>query len=103
MSETRQVKQAIVIHPTDNVATALIDLVTGNQLSFPWGHSKRMVIVKQPIPRGHKIAIRPIAVGMPIVKYGEQIGVAASPIEEGAHVHTHNVASTRVSRKQEIL
>ena len=30
-----------------------------------------------------------------VVKYGHAIGVATKDIPTGAHVHTHNVASTR--------
>ena len=36
-----------------------------------------------------------IAVGEPVIKYGSPIGIATSDIQPGAHVHTHNVASTR--------
>lgn len=89
-------KQAIVVHPADNVATALTDLMEGSRLSVSLEQTESFVITRQPIPRGHKIAIRPITTGMPITKYGEQIGVATKSIDEGAHVHTHNVTTTRV-------
>ena len=46
-------------------------------------------------PTGHKIAIFPIAEGAPVLKYGSAIGIATCDIPAGAHVHTHNVASTR--------
>ena len=44
---------------------------------------------------GHKRARRPIAAGEPVVKLGEIIGVASSPIATGEHVHTHNVDPDR--------
>jgi altronate hydrolase len=42
------------------------------------------------IPRGHKMAVLPIARGEPIRKYGQVIGYAAEAIEPGQHVHSHN-------------
>src|SRR5579864_4579679 len=42
------------------------------------------------IPAGHKVAIRPIAVGEPIRRYGQIIGFATAPIAPGQHVHTQN-------------
>ena len=42
------------------------------------------------IPAGHKVAIRPIAVGEPIRRYGQIIGFATAPIAPGEHVHTQN-------------
>ncbi len=41
--------------------------------------------------RGHKLALRDIAKGENIIKYGYPIGHAAEDIKKGAHVHTHNV------------
>ena len=45
------------------------------------------------IPAGHKYALRPIACGETVVKYGEIIGRATQDIAEGDWVHTHNVKS----------
>ncbi len=45
--------------------------------------------------RGHKIARRAIAVGEPVVKLGEIIGVASTPIAPGDHVHSHNLEPAR--------
>jgi altronate dehydratase small subunit len=47
------------------------------------------------IPYGHKIALTAIAAGVPIVKYGEEIGVAVKDIKVGEHVHVHNMDSQR--------
>jgi altronate dehydratase len=44
---------------------------------------------------GHKRARHDIAAGEPIIKLGENIGVAIEPIRAGEHVHTHNVAADR--------
>lgn len=42
---------------------------------------------------GHKYALRDIATGEKIIKYGFPIGHATEQIPKGAHVHTHNVKS----------
>lgn len=45
-----------------------------------------------PVPVGHKVAIRPVAEGSPVIKYGHVIGYATRDIAAGDHVHTHNLA-----------
>ena len=45
------------------------------------------------IPAGHKYALRDIAQGEYVVKYGEIIGRATQEIKSGEWVHTHNVKS----------
>ncbi len=42
---------------------------------------------------GHKYALKNIAVGENIIKYGMPIGRATSEIKKGEHVHTHNVVT----------
>ena len=81
----------IVISDVDNVGTALEALEPGRALAY---HDSS-VTVREPIPRGHKIALARIAAGASIVKYGSSIGLATEEIPAGAHVHTHNVASAR--------
>jgi altronate dehydratase len=85
------VNQAIVISSADNVATALEPIAPGQALTA----GGVTITAAQAIPRGHKIALRKIDAGETIVKYGSVIGRASSDIPVGAHVHTHNVASTR--------
>ena len=80
-----------MISDRDNVATALEPLEAGRRLELN-GH---VVTVGEAIASGHKIAVRAIAAGEPVIKYGSAIGVASAEIPAGAHVHTHNLASTR--------
>jgi altronate hydrolase len=84
------VNPVIVISAADNVATALESLEPGRVLE-----GIGAVTVREAIPRGHKIAVRPIAAGGAVTKYGSPIGVATADIPAGAHVHTHNVSSGR--------
>ncbi len=81
----------IVISDRDNVATALETLEAG--LTIQLGDTA--ITVLESVPRGHKLAIREVRAGEPVVKYGSAIGLASSVILPGAHVHVHNVESTR--------
>jgi len=77
--------------PADNVATALRDLVPGAVVEI----DDLRVTVSARVPFGHKVALRAIAATQPVLKYGEEIGLAGGPIAAGDHVHTHNVESQR--------
>ena len=84
-------KPALVISAHDNVATALEPLAAGSTVQI----GETALAVVDEVPRGHKIALRAIRRGEPVVKYGSTIGTASLDIAAGAHVHVHNVASAR--------
>ena len=84
-------KPALVISDRDNVATALETLEPGRHVSI----GEIQLVVRERIPHGHKVALRAIAAGQPVIKYGSPIGLATADIQAGEHVHTHNVASSR--------
>ena len=88
-------RAVIVINTKDNVATALIDLEKGISLQVEVGDNKVKVAPRNPIPFGHKLALKKIPKGDNIIKYGEVIGKATRDIEVGEHVHVHNVESKR--------
>jgi altronate dehydratase len=85
------VNAAIVISAADNVATALEPLDSGQTVRI----NEITLTIAEAIPRGHKVALRAIRAGERVIKYGSPIGLASSDIAPGAHVHVHNVASTR--------
>ncbi|CAI0699678.1 D-galactarate dehydratase [Serratia entomophila] len=85
--------QSIVkIHSQDNVAVALRDLAADEALTLG-GLRFRLA---QPLARGHKFALRPIAAGEDIIKYGLPIGHALAAIAPGEHIHSQN-AKTNLS------
>jgi (2R)-sulfolactate sulfo-lyase subunit alpha len=47
------------------------------------------------IPVGHKIALKDLAVGDTVIKYGVDIGKVVAPIKAGEHTHVHNVKTKR--------
>ena len=47
------------------------------------------------IPIGHKIALKDLAVGDTVIKYGTDIGKVVQPIRRGEHLHVHNIKTKR--------
>ncbi len=77
----------IQLHPSDNVAVARVHIPAGTELGFNGG----LIRPLRPIPPGHKIALREVAAGEIVYKYGEEIGRAGERLLPGAWVHTHNL------------
>ncbi len=76
------------IHPDDDVAVATRAIAVGETIDGLRLHDA--------IPRGHKVAVRPIAAGTPVRKFAHVIGVANRDIAAGTHVHTHNLGMPHV-------
>ena len=86
---TAERSRLLILAPDDDIAVALDDLAPGERLGSPSG--QQPLTVRGAVPRGHKVALREVAAGAPVRKYGQIIGVAAAPISAGEHVHTHNL------------
>jgi len=81
----------VQVHPKDNVAVVLAPLAAGDRIHV----AGQSFIAKQTIPFGHKIAVKDIGPGQPVIKYGEVIGLTGPAISQGEHVHVHNFDSKR--------
>ena len=79
--------KGIHVGSIDNVATAIEPLEVGDKVLD--------VVIKEPIPKGHKFATERIAKGKPVIKYDSHIGVAEVDIEPGQWVHVHNIEGER--------
>jgi altronate dehydratase small subunit len=88
-------KRALIMHPKDNVATTIEEVLPGDQVRISRGGEVRTVTAIEAIPFGFKIALEEIPQGAVIRKYGETIGKAGRPIATGALVHIHNLEGTR--------
>lgn len=86
---------AIILHPADNVATAVQDLKTGQNATVRLGRELQHITLAEDVPYGHKFSIRSISQGEDILKYGEVIGRATRSIAAGCHAHVQNVESLR--------
>lgn len=92
-----ELKLALKVHDADNVATIFAGGITsGTQVEIrdKKGAGETAAVLGD-VPYGHKIAVRPIAKGEKIIKYGEEIGVATKEIARGEYVHVHNLDSMR--------
>jgi altronate hydrolase len=78
--------RTIRLHADDDVVIARQQLVAGTWLA------DEAVQVSGLIPPGHKIAVRALAPGQPVRRYGQVIGFASQAIRPGQHVHVHNLA-----------
>ena len=92
-----ELKLALRVDDLDNVATVFANGVTaGTEVEI---RDKRgnldPVVVLADVPYGHKIAVRDIAKGEHIMKYGESIGEAEVDIRRGDYVHVHNMKALR--------
>jgi altronate hydrolase len=77
---------------SDNVAVATARLCRGQSRST----ASITITPRIDIQPGHKVAVKPIAAGEAIVKYGQPIGLATGAIQPGDHVHTHNLIDHHV-------
>jgi len=64
----------------DVAASEMATISDGNSLA-----------ITTPAPRGHKVALRDIKQGEPVIKYGQSIGRATTDITPGQHVHQQNL------------
>ena len=86
-------QRAILLNVTDDVATAIVDLPAQESVSVALDDRSVEVDLQEDIQFGHKFALRDIAQGEPILKYGLPIGNALSDIRAGEWVHVHNCRS----------
>lgn len=93
---TTHAQKTLLLNPDDNVALALSEIAQGE----PTGHAN--LPSREKIPAGHKIAVKKIDAGQPIVKYGQIIGLASDSIHSGSYVHTHNVEMANFTREYAI-
>lgn len=90
---------AIVLDLRDNVATAVKPLKSGQQVNINVNGERVTLVINEDVPFGHKFAIKTIAKGEEVIKYGEVIGIATQKIQRGCYVHIHNIIGRRGVRK----
>ena len=88
-----------VLHdPRDSVAVVVVEGVTaGTTLTGLILDEDRTITVPcvQDIPIGHKVALRDMAAGDTVIKYGIDMGKVVRPIVAGEHAHVHNIKTKR--------
>jgi len=80
-------RRLLRIHPDDSVVVALADLAAGDTVAHETGD----LVLRTAVPAKHKVVLRDLAVGDPIVMYGVLVGRATQRIPRGAALTTANV------------
>jgi len=88
-----------VLHdPQDSVAVVVTENVkAGQSLTALILDEDRTIQIpcQADIPLGHKVAMKDMAVGDTVVKYGVDIGKVVAAIKTGEHAHVHNIKTKR--------
>jgi len=88
-----------VLHdPRDSVAVIVVEgVAAGMTLTGLILDENRTITLecRQDIPIGHKVALKDMAVGDTVLKYGVDIGKVVKPIARGQHAHVHNIKTKR--------
>ena len=85
-------KKAILLDEKDNVATCTSEAQPEDMVICHGGGSAQVKAVET-IPIWHKIALKPIAKGEMVYKYGEIIGETLQDIPQGGWVSHENIRS----------
>ncbi|MDO4755717.1 MAG: altronate dehydratase family protein [Parabacteroides sp.] len=81
-------KRFLKINNADNVAVAIADdLKKGEVIAL----DGKQISLLQDMDPGHKFALKEIAIGEDVIKYGYPIGHATQTIKVGEVVHSHNI------------
>ncbi len=82
----------------DSVGVVVVEGVKAGQDLSGWVMAQDRTIrvqVLDDVPIGHKIALKNLAVGDGVIKYGVDIGRIVAPVKSGQHVHVHNLKTRR--------
>jgi (2R)-sulfolactate sulfo-lyase subunit alpha len=88
-----------VLHdPRDTVAVVVVEGVKAGAELTGWimdDDRTIRLVARQDIPIGHKIALKDMAEGDTVMKYGIDMGKVVAPIQAGQHAHVHNIKTKR--------
>lgn len=88
-----------VLHDAkDTVAVVVVEGVKAGMQLTGWIMDEDKTIkvdAKQDIPIGHKVALRDMAPGDTVWKYGIDMGKVVAPIKAGEHAHVQNIKTKR--------
>ncbi|MCX7891668.1 MAG: UxaA family hydrolase [Burkholderiales bacterium] len=88
-----------VVHEDgDSVGVVVVEGVKAGDTLTGWVMEQDRTLTMKAlddIPIGHKLAIRDLAQGDTVIKYGVDIGRTIAPIRAGGYLHVHNVKTKR--------
>ncbi len=86
----------IVLNKNDNVGVSQFIIPEKTKING------QEISTIDPIPFGHKVCLKPINKGDPIIKYDQIIGFASKNITAGEHVHSHNLEFKEFDREFQV-
>jgi (2R)-sulfolactate sulfo-lyase subunit alpha len=88
-----------VLHDAhDTVAVVVVEGVIAGMTLNGWimdEDKMTSIVAKSNIPIGHKIALKDMATGDTVIKYGIDMGKVVAPIKAGEHAHVQNIKTKR--------
>lgn len=88
----------IVHDKADSVGVMVVENIPAGQDLTGWiMETDETITVRSldPVPLGHKIALKDLRSGDTVLKYGHDVGRAVADIRKGHHVHVHNMKTKR--------
>lgn len=87
----------LIHHRGDHVGVATSPIQKGEKVVgiYMDENSDVVVTAKGDIPLGHKISLVNLDCGVPVLKYGVQIGITTAKWEVGDYIHTQNIKTAR--------
>jgi len=87
-------RRSLQITDKDNVKMVLEDSFKGDVIDTPDGELELLSDVEF----AHKVLIRDLKAGEPVIKYGEEIGRVKADTPRGTWIHQHNMSCERGTR-----
>lgn len=88
----------IVHDKADTVGVMVVENAQAGQELTGWiMETDETITLKalDPVPLGHKIALKEFKSGETVLKYGNDVGRTVAAIGKGNHVHVHNMKTKR--------
>jgi len=92
---------AVMLKPSDNVATALRAIAANETVRVGTPEGVREIIAAELIPLCHKLALEALPAGTVVRKFAAPIGWLEAAVAAGGLVHVHNMRSLRGQRAGE--
>ena len=88
-------KRCILLNANDTVVTLLSAAEPGDEFIVVDTASVTCgkIVVKEPVPFAHKVAIQEMKKGEKVIKMNIVIGLASEDIPVGTYAHVHNILS----------
>ena len=86
------IRRSLMIKPADSVVCVLEDAKKGDTVKTPDGEE---IVLREDVEFAHKVCIRDLKAGDPVIKYGEEIGYMRADAPKGTWIHNHNMGCDR--------